>query len=375
MLNDYEAAVAHLIAGCPVAAKMGKKRKNDHSTGLGGNLKAGTAPKTGVDLRCYKPKELSQLSQEVMGELKELRPPHKGNGKRTHTGGGTHFKGNDNKSWFRKIKDQVAATLKQQLLDNTRPSNRTRWIFSEIAKIFTAAQPSNHHNDTAAAAAVKLNASLKRKRDQRGSTPKWSLSWAVGRMETLEPNTHLCDLIVMLVLNEVGNCKLNGIFALFTKLDAHANMAVIGKQAFVFSHSGQYDNMQVLAEEVKGLPTAPIVDAVIAYDHPFSGETYILVVRNALCVPTMEINLMPFVILREAGFILNDTQQMHCDEPSVEGLSLFDEESGLKISFTLNEMLSVVASQPLDEQEVASAENYQTVFLTPDSNSWDPYDT
>ena len=101
-----------------------------------------------------------------MGELKELRSPHKGNGKRTHTGGGTHFKGNDNKSWFRKIKDQVAATLKQQLLDNIRPSNRTRWIFSEIAKIVPAAQRSNHHNDTAAAAAVKLNASLKRKRDQ-----------------------------------------------------------------------------------------------------------------------------------------------------------------------------------------------------------------
>ena len=67
------------------------------------------------------------------------------------------------------------------------------------------------------------------------------------------------------------------------------------------------------------------MDAMIAYDCKYSGETYLLVVRNALCVPTMEINLIPPFVLREAGLILNDTPKIHCKDPSVEDHSLFDE--------------------------------------------------
>ena len=56
--------------------------------------------------------------------------------------------------------------------------------------------------------------------------------------------------------------------------------------------------MQAFAKEVKGLPEFPIVDAVVAYDCPSSGETYLVVVINALCVPTMDINLIPSFDLR-----------------------------------------------------------------------------
>ena len=113
-------------------------------------------------------------------------------------------------------------------------------------------------------------------------------------------------------------------------------MVVIGKQYFIFSHSGQYANVQAFTKEVKGLPKVPIVDVVIAYDCQTSGETYPLVVRNALCVPTMDINLIPIFILREAGLVLNDTPKIHCDDPSVEYNSLCDEEIVLRIPFTLN---------------------------------------
>ena len=48
MLADFEKSVAHLLPACPVAAKVAKKIKNANISGLGGNLKAGTGPKTGV---------------------------------------------------------------------------------------------------------------------------------------------------------------------------------------------------------------------------------------------------------------------------------------------------------------------------------------
>ena len=91
-------------------------------------------------------------------------------------------------------------------------------------------------------------------------------------------------------------------------------MNVIGKEAFVFIHSGKYADVQAFAKEVKGLPEVPVVDAVIAYDCTSSGETHLIVVRNSLCVPKMYINLIPPL---KKKLILNDMPRIHCKDPSV----------------------------------------------------------
>ena len=64
MLNIFEDAVAHLFPVCPVAAKVFKKRKGAQISGIGGGLKGGTGPKTGVKLCYYNPTEYKSLSME-----------------------------------------------------------------------------------------------------------------------------------------------------------------------------------------------------------------------------------------------------------------------------------------------------------------------
>ena len=129
MLDEFEKDVAHLIPVYPVAAKAGKKRNNTNGSGLGGNFKPGTEPKTGVKLWYYKPKEFSQLSQEMMGEPKELRPPHKGKGKGNPRGGGDNHpkKGKGKKNRFKKTKGRVAAAIKQHLEDKAKLKEKGRW--------------------------------------------------------------------------------------------------------------------------------------------------------------------------------------------------------------------------------------------------------
>ena len=58
----------------------------------------------------------------------------------------------------------------------------------------------------------------------------------------------------------------------------------------------------------------------------------------------------------------------------MEDHSLFDEETGLIILFTLNGNFSMFETRSLTEDEIENSENYSTIFLTPDSNRWDPYD-
>ena len=48
-------------------------------------------------------------------------------------------------------------------------------------------------------------------------------------------------------------------------------MVVVGKQAFVFNHTGQYANIKSFSEDTGGMIKVPIVDYVIAYDCPHSG--------------------------------------------------------------------------------------------------------
>ena len=58
-------------------SKVFKKRKGAQISGIGGGMKGGTGPKTGVELRYYKPKEYKTLSMEEKDEVRELRPESK----------------------------------------------------------------------------------------------------------------------------------------------------------------------------------------------------------------------------------------------------------------------------------------------------------
>ena len=85
-------------------------------------------------------------------------------------------------------------------------------------------------------------------------------------------------------------------------------------------------------------------------------------------------NLIPPFILREAGLVLNDTPKIHCNVPSAEDHSLFDKETGPRITFALDGKFSVFKSRSLTDEEIKNVEDFETVFLKPDSNKWDPYD-
>ena len=107
----------HLLLADPVMNKLSKKHKNAHVSGVTSLKKVG--PKTRVELRFYKCKEFSALSDAQKEELHELRPKGKGGGGKGKVGkgkgkGGAPNKGNNH--WTKKqIKGKVAALVKEQL--------------------------------------------------------------------------------------------------------------------------------------------------------------------------------------------------------------------------------------------------------------------
>ena len=101
------------------------------------------------------------------------------------------------------------------------------------------------------------------------------------------------------------------------ELDSHMNMPVIGKHAYIIAETGKKVNVSPFTPDYQPL-MVPLVDAMVRYDNPYNGKSYILVLRNGLYVPSMDNNLIPPFMLRELGVTVNDVPKIHKEDPTVE---------------------------------------------------------
>ena len=60
----------------------------------------------------------------------------------------------------------------------------------------------------------------------------------------------------------------------------------------------------------------PIVNAALLYECKTTGESSIIMVKNALLVDSMRVNLIPPFIMRENGINVKDTPKIHIDDPT-----------------------------------------------------------
>ena len=86
-----------------------------------------------------------------------------------------------------------------------------------------------------------------------------------------------------------------------TELDSHANMAVAGNDCTIIATSGRYATVTPFSSNLPKMEMVEIGDVALAYNDPISLQTYNLVMRNALLIPTMDHNLIPPFLIWEAG--------------------------------------------------------------------------
>ena len=68
------------------------------------------------------------------------------------------------------------------------------------------------------------------------------------------------------------------------ELDSHANMPVVRKEALAVEQSGKTVEVIPFTPDYKPIKVE-VANAVVQYDSPLDGKEYMLVIRNALCVP------------------------------------------------------------------------------------------
>jgi hypothetical protein len=134
-----------------------------------------------------------------------------------------------------------------------------------------------------------------------------------------------------------------------------------------------FANVTPFSKDLPAMDMVEIGDVAMCYDDPISMITYILVMKNALLIPSMGNNLIPPFLIREAGLLLDENPQHQTPYPTIDNHSIRDQRSGLRIHLQLNGIFSYFKTWPLTLEEQENWENYQVVYVTPDGDSWDPY--
>ena len=83
-------------------------------------------------------------------------------------------------------------------------------------------------------------------------------------------------------------------------IDSHANMATLDKNVKIINESGRKLEVSSFNLDYESLSKVRIVDAAMRCNYLFSGETWLLIVRKDLSIPTMGHNWTPPFVTRGA---------------------------------------------------------------------------
>ena len=153
-----------------------------------------------------------------------------------------------------------------------------------------------------------------------------------------------------------------------TELDSHANMPVVGRHALVIADTGKTVSVCPFTPDYQAL-NVKMVDAAVQYDCPYTGTSYILIINNAIHVPSMTNNLLPPFILRENGIQVSDVPKIHVSNPTTNDHAILFPETGFKIPLSLWGVFSYFpTSKPTTDEMNGNDEIY---MLTP--ARWNPH--
>jgi len=145
-------------------------------------------------------------------------------------------------------------------------------------------------------------------------------------------------------------------------------MAVAGRDCTIIATNGQYATVTPFSEELPVMEEIEIGDVAMAYDDPILLRMYLLVMRNALLIPTMDHNLLPPFLIREASLFIDETPKFQSTSLSKNNHTICDDETGMMIDLQIRGTFSYFRSQSLTLDEQARWGEFPVVFLTPDSD-------
>ena len=159
------------------------------------------------------------------------------------------------------------------------------------------------------------------------------------------------------------------------ELDSHADTCVIGKNAMVI-HDHRWRVSVTGYDPKAGSNLYRIVSAALAYDHPQTGETSLLIINQAIEIPHLRNHLLCIFQCRMSGAIINDVPKFQAPNPSVHTHAIRvnsdDDSHTLLIPFSLKGVTSYFNVRKPTTAERDDYQKYARYDLTSEEPKWDP---
>ena len=164
-----------------------------------------------------------------------------------------------------------------------------------------------------------------------------------------------------------------------TELDSHADTSVVGCDTALLIHDYETPvQVQGYNGDVGERSNCRFVSAVVAYDHPASGDVYMLVIHQAILIPSMSHNLLCPMQLRDHGLTVNDEPKYMALNPTDEHHAItfrdHNTQGGgpLRIPLELHGVTSYFPSRKPTKEEYENTPEDLCVELTAEAPDWDP---
>ena len=161
-----------------------------------------------------------------------------------------------------------------------------------------------------------------------------------------------------------------------TEMDSHADTCVVGDNALIIHDHERH--IAVTGYDHGRSKTYKIVDAVIGYDDPETGDLCMLVCNQAIHIPGLKHNLLCPMQLRMNDVLVNETPKFLAVEPTDEDHAILitkGDHERLTIPLSLEGVTSYFQSfKPSAEQYKAATEGVDCLHLTYRDPEWDPHD-
>ena len=95
-----------------------------------------------------------------------------------------------------------------------------------------------------------------------------------------------------------------------------------------------------------------VVHAGVMYDCEYSGESYMLVIRNALYIRSMTVTLIPPFMMRLAKIEVDECPKFLCKRPTEKNHSLYFTNVYIRIPLKLDRIISYLPCRMPSYSEV-----------------------
>jgi hypothetical protein len=173
------------------------------------------------------------------------------------------------------------------------------------------------------------------------------------------------DIRIVSKMKTMGNSSKLG----RAELDSHADTCCAGATAAVIEYTGKTCDVSPFSKEYSAMQNIPIVKAATAYDDAETGETFILVLGQALYFgDQMDHSLLCPNQMRANGIVV-DNVPMHWSSDGMSTHSIYVPDERVRLPLKLHGCLSYLPMCLPTQNEI---ENKVWLTLTNDID-WDPY--